>query len=880
MSGGKQVAHIDGESRGKKRLRKTSSSSEEDRSEILKHLLETTSEIKKTLNSSSVASLTKKQLNSTIEEGIKTAVERALCEITKLFDNKFHDFEVRVAEKLTTWTQSETEFKSPGCKELHVNNRSEPRHNNNIELRGLPGKGKESIATFLTSENGASVHHCVPTENCDSSRSLADTKQKSLVIQEDVNQANSQEDPLIDATTVSGAVWGGTGAKKGSAVHIKAEAPEQESTHLKEVSALEFEYIVTEDSEENNVDLQEENTGIHPIIHEEGRSWRINQDRERITSITNIPSTARTSHWLQDKETMFYSDSGESESFSGSDEDCAQEDGLESSSTEAYTDSGTEDEEPCGTGKSGQPAKKLSWKKELPGQTRPLSPFHFNRTPGMTCEVADKNSPLSYFSLFFTDDLMAMILQQTNKYAAENPPAVSTAEFQDITVNELWCFLGLFIVIGIIPKPSIGDYWTTEFFTQTPAFHHIMPRKRFTDIAKNLHFVDNHDPAAREAGKLWKVCPLLEYIGQRFKEVYIPQRNICIDEAIMLYRGRLALKAFKYKSQFGIKSYTVCESGTGKSGYIWNYKMYSGKDTAGGALKSQKIVTNLLHGLENSGYTLWMDDSHCSPDLFFELQRMGVDACGTVLPNKKNMPLDCKHQKLHKGQGESWVSDAEPKLHVVRWQGKKEIFMLTTIHDLSVQQTQRTNWRTGERLVKPKCMLDFNKNIRSGDGRNQILKTYAMINKNRKWYIKLFFHVLDMTITNSYVLFMKNGGDLTDYNFRVKLASEIIKRWKEVTISTRFSHSDPPTRLEAADAHYLVQIPPTAKKQKSYRVCRVCSAKVRFAAKISGQKIKRGDRAGARETRYMCVKCTVPLCVLPCHQIYHTQKIYDNPCSV
>lgn len=211
MSGGKQIAHIGGESRGKKRLRKTSSSSEEDRSEILKHLLETTSEIKKTLNSSSVASLTKKQLNSTIEEGIKTAVERALCEITKLFDNKFHDFEVRVAEKLTTWTQSETEFKSPGCKELHVNNRSEPRRNNNIELRGLPGKGKESIAAFLTSENGASVHHCVTTENCDSSRSLADTKQKSLVIQEGVNQANSQEDPLIDATTVSGAVRGGTG---------------------------------------------------------------------------------------------------------------------------------------------------------------------------------------------------------------------------------------------------------------------------------------------------------------------------------------------------------------------------------------------------------------------------------------------------------------------------------------------------------------------------------------------------------------------------------------------------------------------------------------------------------------------------------------------
>ncbi|XP_041081575.1 piggyBac transposable element-derived protein 4-like [Polyodon spathula] len=257
---------------------------------------------------------------------------------------------------------------------------------------------------------------------------------------------------------------------------------------------------------------------------------------------------------------MLYSDSGESESFSGSNEDCAHEDGLESFSTEAFTDSGMEDEKLCGTEKSGQPVKKLSWKKELPGQTRLLSAFHFNKTPGMTCEVADKNSALSYFSLFFIDDLMAMILKQTNKCAAENPPAVSTAEFQDIEMNKLWCFFGLFIVKGIIPKPSICDYWTIEFLTQTPAFHYIMLRKSFTDIAKNAHVVDNYDPAPWESGKLWKVC--------------------------------------------GTKSYTVCESGTGKSGYIWNYKVYSGKGTAGGALKSQKTVTNLLHGLENRGYIL------------------------------------------------------------------------------------------------------------------------------------------------------------------------------------------------------------------------------------------------------------------------------------
>lgn len=57
--------------------------------------------------------------------------------------------------------------------------------------------------------------------------------------------------------------------------------------------------------------------------------------------------------------------------------------------------------------------------------------------------------------------------------------------------------------------------------------------------------------------KLHKIFPVFRYLVAKFAEVYSPERDICIDESLLLRKGRLSFKQFIRikKAQFGIKTY-------------------------------------------------------------------------------------------------------------------------------------------------------------------------------------------------------------------------------------------------------------------------------------------------------------------------------------
>ena len=69
---------------------------------------------------------------------------------------------------------------------------------------------------------------------------------------------------------------------------------------------------------------------------------------------------------------------------------------------------------------------------------------------------------------------------------------------------------------------------------------------------------------------------------------------------------------------------------------------------------------------------------------------------------------------------------------------------------------------------------------------------------------------------------------------------------------------DAPNRLGGGfKSHILEELPPTAKKQKPQRKCKLCS--------------KKGRR---RETRYYCKERKVALCRVPCYAEYHSKKTF------
>ena len=148
-----------------------------------------------------------------------------------------------------------------------------------------------------------------------------------------------------------------------------------------------------------------------------------------------------------------------------------------------------------------------------------------------------------------------------------------------ITVEELKAFLGFCILMNINSLPALKDYWRRD-----PTYHYApiasrISRDRFLEISRYLHFVDNTTLEPRESSsydRLGKVRPLIDHFSDKFKEVYVPHKEVAVDEAMIKFTGHSSLKQYLPMKPIkrGIKVWVLGDS---SNGYFWNFQVYTGK---------------------------------------------------------------------------------------------------------------------------------------------------------------------------------------------------------------------------------------------------------------------------------------------------------------
>jgi len=139
-----------------------------------------------------------------------------------------------------------------------------------------------------------------------------------------------------------------------------------------------------------------------------------------------------------------------------------------------------------------------------------------------------------------TDELLDMMALETNKYAtqfiADNvgslKPHSLVHQWKDTDKNEMAVLLGMMLHMGLVYKPRLSMYWSTDELFYTPIFSSVMPRDRFLILIRFLHFADNSacdvsDPAR---DRLHKIRPVLDFVKRRCREVYYPCTEVCVDE--------------------------------------------------------------------------------------------------------------------------------------------------------------------------------------------------------------------------------------------------------------------------------------------------------------------------------------------------------------
>ena len=385
-----------------------------------------------------------------------------------------------------------------------------------------------------------------------------------------------------------------------------------------------------------------------------------------------------------------------------------------------------------------------------------------------------------------------------------------------------------------------------------------MPRNRFQLIMKFLHFNDNSNQIPRgQPGhdRLFKIRPFLSKLIANFQQMYVPSRNISIDESMIGFKGRISFLQYmpKKPQKWGMKAWALSDS---VSGYVWNWKLYQGKDdeidTSHGL--GYGVVMELIKKLANKGYHLYCDNFYSSPHLFHQLYSIGTGACGTVRIDRRGLPLDFQKLKLHKGDITTFKDGA---LTGLKWMDKRQVTMLSTIHDDEmIDKRRRTRLATDgvEVIKKPKIIEEYNKYMGGVDKADQLVTYYGFCHRTRKWYKRVFFHLFEVTIVNAYILYctlLPHKQRLSHLDFRLAVASHLLSSFFPPTPS-RNAHTTDSNPLRLTGRHFL------AMYDKTFRDCKVCSA-------------RKGKR---KQTKYYCKQCNVSVCPAPCFERYHTLVNY------
>ena len=263
-----------------------------------------------------------------------------------------------------------------------------------------------------------------------------------------------------------------------------------------------------------------------------------------------------------------------------------------------------------------------------------------------------EEEPVAIFSALFTPQLLDHIVVETNRFATlclttthkgEGPPPTWETDAEEISA-----YLGFAILMGINRLPDRYDYWSTsELFHYFPVASRI-PRKRFLELSRFLHFANNATiPPRGEPGydRLGKVRPVIEMIRESFLSSYNPHRENSIDEAMIKFKGRSTLKQYMPKKPIkrGFKVWARADS---HNGYISDVDVYTGRDDSTETNLGAKVVKKLSQLLIGRNYHLYFDNFFSSVTLFEDLVEDGIYACGTFRKDRKGLPVVVKNTKL------------------------------------------------------------------------------------------------------------------------------------------------------------------------------------------------------------------------------------------
>ncbi|GBM15864.1 hypothetical protein AVEN_260138-1 [Araneus ventricosus] len=148
-----------------------------------------------------------------------------------------------------------------------------------------------------------------------------------------------------------------------------------------------------------------------------------------------------------------------------------------------------------------------------------------------------------------------------------------------------------------------------------------------------------------------------------------------------------------------------------------------------------------------------MDNYFSSYDLYKFSDSKNVFACGTVNMSRKHMLKNLSADKTMKRGEYDWAVSND-NIVCVKWKDRRCVHILSTmenaINECKIERKEKDGSK--KEVSCPQSVVTYNKNMGFVDHFDHLKSLYEIDRKSQKWWHRLFFHFLDVCVTNAYIL--------------------------------------------------------------------------------------------------------------------------------
>ncbi|XP_045505807.1 piggyBac transposable element-derived protein 3-like [Colias croceus] len=495
----------------------------------------------------------------------------------------------------------------------------------------------------------------------------------------------------------------------------------------------------------------------------------------------------------------------------------------------------------------------------------------FSGSEELSSNILELDTPYQFFTYFFTNEFLESIVQESNLYATQQQPN----RLETYTVEDLRKYLGIITFMSVYHYPNIRSYWGKFGFGP---IRDTMPVNKFEKIRRVLHFNDNskHLPVDHpDHDKLHKLRPVITHLNEKFSSVTIDQR-LSIDEQMCATKIGHFLKQYMPNKphKWGFKLFALCSL----LGYSYNFIIYAGKDKDDERLPSEpeigvvgQTVMRLLRVVpKQKNHIVYFDNYYTSLPLMYHLATEGIHSLGTIQRNRLGKTCKLPHKQdvmkssIPRGTYEEYVTNFENvDISAVSWKDNKQVVLASTYVGAEPVETIHRYDKKLKRKIEiacPKLVKEYNAHMGGVDLMDSHLGRYRIRIKSRKWYMRIFYHLLDLTIINAWILYRKVMGQ------RGKASKDIMNLadFRSELADTLCKYSTPIPRGRPRSTSTTAAGPPP--KIRKGKPCQVLPPNDVILDGVGHEQIRTPNRmrcmfpACNLKTVIMCAKCKVHLC--------------------